>query len=188
MNNKIFIFTIGLCVILLAESIWAINYLGAQNQNKPSLIQEVQEKSLQSKLTLATPNNPVATNLQFPVTLQASPLTDQPIQALDAVVNFDPQIVQVVDINPLLENTIAEYALLNFDNDKGIIKISVILPEQPLNGETAVAQINFLPVNTGQTDIVFAFEKNQTTDSNVVLQNQTIDSLGEVVNLNLNIQ
>jgi len=80
MNNKIFLLTIIFSVILMVESVWAVNYLQAAKKTNQAVLPK-----FNAGLTLVTDTPSPLLNQQFTVSLVAEP-KEKPIQALEAII------------------------------------------------------------------------------------------------------
>ncbi len=217
MNKKELIIAITLSIILIAESIWSLNYLKKAKKTgsnlkpsysfQPPYLQKTSLAELQKaiftqsaskqkkmppadgpQLYLSGEKKNFLTGEEFKIKVELD-LKNKSVQAIDAVVLFDPTRLTINEIAPSIQNQTIEYPQNRFDNQKGEAKISLIFPQEPLTGgQVVVTEISFTALKAGKTNLSFEFEPGQTNDCNVVLYNETDDSLSKVKNLEISIQ
>jgi len=183
-TNKFLVTIISLSTLLIGQSVWAVNKL----QN---VVQSPQPASsvtqISSVMGLTTESSEIKVGQNFEVNLYIQPSPGNKIQALDALINFDKDSLEISQITPLLDNQTAEYPQNKFDNNTGKAWISTIIPQNAISEKTTIARLTFTSLKPGSTTINFDFQKDKTTDSNIVLENRTSDSLDSVQNLTLEI-
>jgi len=189
-TNKFLVAIISLSTLLIGQSVWAVNKLQnlspvSQPVNSPTKTTNLQTSSI---LGLTSEVKEFKAGQSITVDLYVQPASETKVQALDALINFDKDSLAVLKITPLLDSKMAEYPQNKFDNLAGKIWFSAILPKSAIGQRTNIAVLSFTALKPGSTAISFNFQKGKTTDSNVVLENQTTDSLNSVQNLTLNIQ
>lgn len=136
--------------------------------------------------TLALEGPEMVSNGQmFNVTLRAQ--DPHPIGALDAVIDFNPSQVQVIGLDKLVKDPGAEYPQAKFDNSQGTITLSLVMFSDPLEGSREIATIKLQPIAKANAGLNIRFLPGQTTDSNVVLEGSTQDSLSQVSNYKVTI-
>jgi len=123
--------------------------------------------------------------------------------AVDAVIRFDPQFLEVLDLDPELPGVqvtpgviFPRYFALGADNEKGEVRLSgssfsgrVADVGQSFSGAGILGSISFRAKNRGTTKVYFDFQEGRTVDSNVVGgPDQERDLLETVGSANLRIQ
>ncbi len=198
-KNKAFIIILLLAAIIMAESVWALNMVknkkypktASQNSavnNNSSLFKNNPKPENGPKLAIVKQDREnLFVGSDAIAQLVLKPETG-PVQALDAIIRYDPNKLQAYQINPLVNIDGVEFPLMDIDKEKGEIKISMVLFNEPIDQETKIADIYFNVLDSGTAKIWFDFDYGKTTDSNVVLSKDINDSLIEVENLQLNIQ
>lgn len=178
-NNKYFVITLCLAVILMAESVWAVDYLSVTRK------QEVQQQMPGPKLSLSYLEEEVplvGENLTATITVKPE---KKAIQALDAIVYFEKDKLELMQIVPLINAPGAEYPQMKIFEGEGKLAVSLVLFEEPISSPSAIAEIIFKAKQPGVARAWFKFDYGKTTDSNVVLFNDVSDSLVGVENLEL---
>jgi len=184
-TNKFLVTIVSLSTLLIGQSVWAVNKLQNVVQS-PQPNSSVTQTS--SVMGLTTESAGIKVGETFEVDLYIQPSQGNKIQALDTLINFNKDSLEISQITPLLDSQTAEYPQSKFDNNSGKAWISTILPQNTISEKTTIARLAFTALKPGSTEINFDFQKNKTTDSNVVLENKTTDSLDSVQGLTLDIQ
>jgi len=198
-KNTLFLLICILSIIIILEAIWSVNFISDANAKNQinSLVENLLKTEIQPlpqdkpSLSLETEENNISLWQNTTVTVWAVP-DNEPIQALDVIVNFDNNILQATGFTPLVELPGAEYWFNQtgsaFNNEEGKISFGLILPTETISEPTAIAEIYFTALNIGTAKLIFDFEPQKTIDTNVILKNKTFDSLFEVNNLDIIIQ
>jgi hypothetical protein len=195
-KNRFFIIVLILSLIILSESVWAFELIQNSNIQKKQISQKIKTETNNTakipkngpKLALVYDNQKIPyVGSYVNVQLIVKPDTN-PIQALDAVLRYDKDKLDPYQIIPLVDIPGVEFPLLNIDKEKGEIKISMVLFEEPIYQNSNIAEIYLNTLNSGLANIWLDFDYGKTTDSNVVISKDVNDSLIGVENLQLNIQ
>lgn len=197
MNNKFLIPILSLALLLLVGASLALNYFKSGKVRLGGFIPEASsppqsefelkaEAALGPKLSLvsSTANPTLGQNFSVEIFLKPEGKT---VQALDAIILFDQEKLTALNILALVQENDAEYPQIKYDNEAGRLAVSLILPQTPLVEETSIAMIEFQGKQPGETVVGFDFAPGETTDSNVILQDETQDSLSAVENLTINL-
>jgi hypothetical protein len=176
---------VSLSTLLIGQSVWAVNKLQsvAQSPQPSSSVTQIS-----SVMGLTTESTGIKVGQTFEVDLYIQPSQGNKVQALDASINFNKDFLEISQVTPLLDDQTAEYPQNKFDNNSGKVWISTILPQNTISEKTTIARLTFSVLKSGSTVISLNFQKGKTTDSNIVLENETTDSLDSVQGLTLDIQ
>lgn len=167
---------IVLALILVIEAIWAFRFLSSQGKNPIENITSIVPKENIARLSIEPQSVTTTVGEQFTVSVSAD-LAGREINGLDAIIQYDPTYLEVVDSNLetdgiQVENGDMFDSLLynNVDNQAGIISVTAsrISPETPpvsVNGILSV--ISFQALKQGNTKIEFVFDPTTTSTSNV---------------------
>ena len=197
-KNTLFLLICILSIIILLEAIWSVNFIS--NANAEYQLNTLTESLLKTKiepqqdkpsLFLETEENNISLWQNTTITVWAKP-DIKPIQALDVIINFDNNLLQTTNFIPLVQLPSAEYWFNQtgsaFNNEEGKISFGLILPQQTINEPTPIAEIYFTAINPGTARLAFDFEPQKTIDTNVILENETSDSLFKTNNLDIMIE
>lgn len=112
-------------------------------------------------------SNPTSLIINTPTTIEVMFSTTNPISGVDALIHFDPRLIQITGFtdNHLLPVT----PLIDFNNGSGLLRLSqVINPGQPFTGQGSLATIHFTPILGGQTSLSFEFTPGSKADTNAI--------------------
>lgn len=120
-------------------------------------------------------------------TVQMLLSSPQAIDAVDALVSFDPSMISVEKAS---KGEIFEiYPMKSTDNKKGLVKISAASREQFFQGENGVfATLTFKSLSTGETKISYQYETQEESHSDTDVMSQGTDLLRETQDLEVSIQ
>lgn len=110
------------------------------------------------------------------------------LDGADAILRFDPTVLEVVDINP--GTYFSTYPRKTIDNVNGSVKVtgftSSVLP--PLESPQQLFTLNMQAKKAGSYKVTIEFIKDETTLSNLVEHITSKNILGEVENAQVVIQ
>lgn len=107
--------------------------------------------------------------------------------SVDLVVKFDPAFLQPEEKFADTGNIYSEYPAVQVDRKLGLVGISgITVPgSKSFLGSGSFAKLYFKALKQGQTQVNIDFEKDATSDSNVVISKGTEDILGNVTDANI---
>jgi hypothetical protein len=114
-----------------------------------------------------------------------------PTDGTDLVLKYDPQILDASGLNFFRKgNVYPDYPITTVDPNAKTIQISGItsLSQSGFNGAGVFAILNFKAKAAGKTSLMVDFQKDRTTDSNIIESQSAKDILGAVTNLDLNVK
>jgi hypothetical protein len=111
-------------------------------------------------------------------------------QGTDIILRFDPKYMEASTSSIYKGGIYPDYPVISLDNTAGIVKISGLSPttKKTFKGVGIFAFLDFKAKALGKTKISLDFEKNSTSDSNIIEANSAKDILEKVNTLNLTIQ
>ena len=106
------------------------------------------------------------------------------IDAVDCILEFDPESLELTDINPgtIFEN----YPLLISNNNTGEAKLSAASLDNFFQGEGVYASLTFKALKNGQSYLSYQYTPDSSLDTDVMSQGQ--DVLGSVAKLKIQVQ
>lgn len=111
------------------------------------------------------------------------------IDGVDFILQYDPKILEVKDQDIIKGTLFDDYPLAAVDSSRGLVTMSGISNAQ--NGILVSGQfvtINFKAKARGKTALTIDFQKDTTIHSNLVEASTLSNVLGQVNNLEINIQ
>lgn len=197
MTTRFFLTTISLAIIAMMTAVWSLDYMASLEKTGGSTASQAELTGRQNtaggpKLSLILedrdePNFQLGENFTVAVVIYPE---NQSVQAADALLTFDKDKLKIINISPIEygEALPLEYPQYTYNNETGTAAVSVVATGKPItDSATDIAHLIFQAVQPGETTIGFDFEPGKSTDSNLVLENQTQDALTAVENLNLTI-
>lgn len=110
------------------------------------------------------------------------------VDGADLIVSYDPKILEATSGGLVKGKIFDEYPLLSLDEKKGLISISGINSvKKGFAGTGQFASLVFKAKSSGKANLKIQFEKDSTTDSNLVESSSSKDILEVVDNLELQI-
>ena len=194
-TRKKTIILIVLAIFLVIESIWAFNFLSSRSDRENTQIRLIPEQSIAS-LTLNPQNVSIGVGEQFTTVVSAN-LGGREVNGIDAVINYDPQLIEVIDSDILTpgiqiaNGDLFSTLLFNeIDVETGTItitasRISPGIPPLTVNG--ILAAITFQALSPGQAEIQFEFDPTTTSTSNVTEAKTSENILTTVSNATITI-
>lgn len=197
-TRKKTIILIVLGVILAIEALWAFNVLSSKKSPGTTTLSLIPE--LPSKQIAVLSVEPIAVNTlvgeQFTQVISVD-LGEREVNGIDAVILFDPNLLQVVDSDvetPGIQTANGDLfpSLLfnDVDNQEGVVTITAsrISPETPvLSVNGILAAITFEAINPGETSIEIVSDTSSTSTSNVTEAKTSENILTTVVNATITI-
>lgn len=112
-----------------------------------------------------------------------------PTRGTDVILKFDPNYLVASTSSIYKSRIYPQYPQVNLDNKSGTLRISAVSPEtnKTFNGVGTLAFLDFKAKQVGKTKIYVDFEKNNTSDSNIIEAGSSNDILEKVNQLNFNI-
>ena len=109
------------------------------------------------------------------------------IDAVDALVSFDPAMLSVEKAS---KGELFEiYPLKSTDNKKGLVKISAASREQFFQGEDGVyATLTFKSLKAGETELAYQYESKQASHSDTDVMSEGTDLMSAAETLEVTIQ
>lgn len=183
---KIIFLVLGIAILI--EAIYAIKVLTAPLPAPPSSKATTTPQLTGGSMSLSANQN----DLKVGDTVSVAVLFNtggHMLDGADLIVSFDPKILEVSTGGLIKGKSFDEYPLLSADKNKGLISISgVSTIKKGFEGTGVLANIVFKAKAKGQTNLTINFEKNSTSDSNLVEAGTAKDILEKVFNLGLNVQ
>lgn len=176
---------IVLGVVLAGELIWAVVTFVKPAPPLP-VVPKIQPVS-GAKMVLVSPKKSYNVGEVVPVALRVA-TGGRLIDGVDALIKFDPKILEATSGAVRKGVIFPEYPLLSVDPKAGLVKISAITGAKNFSGIGVLANVSFKAKSAGSTKLMIDFEKDQTTDSNVVEVGTTKDVLDEVFNLEITVK
>lgn len=172
-------------VVVVIEVIYAIRTLTLPAPPPPAPKTSIQ--STVAKISLSTYNTVPKINetVAIPVFVDTGTHT---VSGMDLIVKYDPKFLEATPAGLIKGKIFDEYPLKAIDVKNGIISISGVAVAAGFKGSGQFAEINFRAKTAGKTSVIVDFTKDLTTDSNLVDSTNSKDVLGQVDNLELNIQ
>src|SRR3989344_3759616 len=164
-------------VALLAELVWAVVTF-VKPTPPPLPVAKIQPVT-GAKMVLVSPKKSYDTGEIVPVTVRVAS-GGRLIDGVDALIKFDPKVLEATSGAIKKGIIFAEYPLSSVDSKAGLVKISAISSTKSFSGIGVLANISFKAKSAGIAKLMIDFEKDQTTDSNVVEAQSSKDVLDEV--------
>lgn len=174
-----------LAVIILAEVVLALRYLGQRNSSSTTF-QEISG----GKIILVTTKKDIKVGDIVSVDVRVS-TGGHSTEGTDLVLKFDPKAVEILSGKIVPGKIYGEYPMKSVDPKLGQIRISGIaglVNKTSFNGIGVFATLNFKAVKPGKTTLSVDFTPKKTSDSNIIDSQTTQDILEGVTNLDLNIK
>lgn len=172
-------------VALAAELVWAVVTFVKPAPPLPP-VAKIQPVS-GAKMVLVSPKKSYTVGEIVPVALRVA-TGGRLVDGVDALIKFDPKVLEATSGAIKKGIIFTEYPLLSVDPKAGLVKISAISSAKSFSGIGVLANISFKAKSSGTAKLMIDFEKDQTTDSNVVEAQSTKDVLDEVFGLDLSIR
>jgi hypothetical protein len=108
---------------------------------------------------------------------------------VDLVLKYDPKVLEVTPEEISGGNIFQNFPVKNVDSSSGTIQISAISSTsgESFNGIGDFVTINFRTISIGSSEVNVVYTPNQTDDSNVIQQQESIDMLTDVINATINV-
>jgi len=183
MNKKVITILI---IFLFIELVWAAVYLTKKTPQEKQPISQTEPTNQQNPPTLSFSPSTSSPTLDQP--FQIAILIDtkeKSITAADIIISYDPTILQIDETGIAVTNAFPSYPLIKVDSQEGIISITGTTQDpkdSPLEGRKEFVTLTFTPIKQGPTQLSFIFEKDSTTDSNLIEPTQIKDILEKVEN------
>lgn len=174
-------------VIILAEVVYAVKVLSSPSPALLPADKKIIVKA-EGKISLTTPKKAYAVNDAIPVSVTVNS-GGHNLDGADLIVRFDPKILEASSGSLIKGQIFDEYPLLSADTQSAMISVSgVNSTGAGFNGTGQFVTFNFKAKTKGRTSLIIDYVKNSTSDSNLVEKETSKDVLGNVDNLELNIQ
>ncbi len=173
-DNYFFWAILAICILIIGESVWVVNKFVSQTsfssptEKVKELVQPQAEKSKEVEISLQGESQ-IAVNELTELRLKIKGLQEGKILGADFVLNYDPELVKIVDQDATkagtqvktFETGLGEVARNLVEEEKGRIVISLVnLNEEGAaikqDEEFTLATIGFVPL--AEKDIKFAFQ------------------------------
>ncbi len=177
---------IVLGVIIAVEVIFAVRTLTKPLPPPPAKLQPISG----GKIVLLSPGKSYKVGDSVFVTIRVA-TGGRATNGTDLVLNYDPKILEASTSGAIRPGKIySDYPILTVDPKTGTIRISgtTSAGSKAFNGIGVFATLNLKAISAGDTTLKVDFQKDSTTDSNVVESSTTKDILEEVFNLEVNVQ
>lgn len=169
-------------VVLLIEIIFAIKTLTKPLPPPPPKLQPLTG----AKLVLVSPKTSYNVGDTVPVTVRLA-TGGRSTTGTDLILKFDPKVLEATQGAIRRGSIYEEYSVTQLDS-KGTVTVSGISSQKGYNGIGLFGSVIFKAKAKGQTKISIDFQKDSTTDSNVVEAGTAKDILDQVFNLDLTIR
>lgn len=168
--------------ILLIEVIFAVKILAKPLPPPPPKIAPLTG----AKIVLVSPKTTYNKGETVPVTVRLT-TGGRNTSGVDVILRFDPKILEASASGIKRGNIYQEYPVASLD-PQGVVSVSGISVNKDFSGVGVFANVIFTAKASGQTSVKVDFQKDSTTDSNVVETGTTKDILDQVFNLDLTIK
>lgn len=181
---KLIFIVLGL--IIAAEVIFAVRTLTKPLPSPPAKLQPISG----GKVVLLSPSKSYKVGEAIRVTIRVA-TGGRATNGTDVVLNYDPKILEASTSGAIRPGKIySDYPILTADQKTGTIRVSgtTSAGSKAFNGIGIFATLNLKAISAGDTTLRVDFQKDSTTDSNIVESSTTKDILEEVFNLDLKVQ
>lgn len=181
-----------LSVVIVGELIWGVWYI---SQPIPKVSQEQGMKntfasqSFPASIILVSPQEKVSAGENLIVDVIVSTASN-PTYGTDLQIKYDPKFLtlegKATDFTS--GDQYAEYLNISVDNQKGEASVSGISNPPENDGKNgSFGSLKFKVKQAGTTAVSVVFKKGSTSDSNVIATDTSQDILGQVTNLEVEI-
>lgn len=186
-SPKIIFIILG--VVILIEVVFAVKALTAPFPTPSSPPQSAvakQPSDARISLTSTRLNYAVGEIIKVVVAVNTG---GRLIDGVDLIVRFNPQVLEIAPGGLSKGKIFSEYPLLSQDDKTGLISISGVSGvKESFTGQGEFAILTLKAKLPGRTTLAIDFQKGTTTTSNLVESATSKNILGNVDNLELNIQ
>lgn len=169
-------------IVLVIELFFAIKTLSQPTPPPPPKLAPLTG----AKIVLVSPETSYNVGDTVPVAIRLTTGGRSTI-GTDLILKFDPKILEATQGAVKRGSIYQEYPVTQLDS-KGTVRISGISTQNGYNGIGVFGSVIFKAKVKGQTRVAVDFQKDSTTDSNVVEAGSTKDILDQVFNLELTIR
>ena len=169
---------LSLLVVFIIETGWAIWYLRSAKQETGNRRQEISEIKSSISLSLNPLTGKFPADKEFSVAIVLS-TGQKPTVGADAILEYDPEKLEIVAVVP---GEIFDFYPLLKTEEKKVLISAVSQGKKTFSGQGILAQLTLKGKNPGEAKLRFNFEKGETIDSNVAIENKVNDGLEEVKN------
>lgn len=184
LSKKLLLGLFGL--IILAELIWAGVYVFNMNNQSDSAPQA--SSPIITKVELTSDKNQVKIGEEFTVSINI--VSDYLTDGVDLIINFDPELLSVEtageDKAPVVLGALYQDFPVN-KIEAGKITVSGITDGEGVLANGLFGSVIFKTKKAGQTSVGLDFQKDNTTDTNVIEKGTGKDILMDVKNVNITI-
>lgn len=185
-HPKIIFVVLGL--VILIEIIYAVKVLSSPVAPPPPKTTQAAIVSSGGSISLNSPKTSYKVKEVVAVTVDIN-TGGKRIGGADLIIRFDPKVLEATPAGLLAGPTFDEYPLKFVDAKNGLISISGISSSgNGFSGSSLFATLNFRAKAAGTTPLTVEYQKDSTTDSNLVEISSSKDILENVRNLQLTVQ
>lgn len=175
-NSKILL--VGLAIIIVLESIWAISYIKSSQTIKLPIVTKLSQKPKEKIASLTLKPQTVQTSIgqSFEISIVAD-MSNRTVNGIDAVIKYDGQMLELTDNSDELPGIQAvtgdlfQTLLVNSaDPVEGKITLTgsrISTTQEPIKGTGTFARITFSPKQAGNTVVEILFDPDKTNLSNI---------------------
>ncbi|MBI2019115.1 hypothetical protein HYS95_00410 [Candidatus Daviesbacteria bacterium] len=186
LNPKVIFIILG--IVVLVEIVYAVKVLTSPVAPPPSRATQAVSASSGGAITLNSAKTTY--KVKEPVSVSVDISTGgKRIGGGDVIIRFDPKVLEATPAGLVTGQVFGEYPLKSVDPKAGVIAISGISSsEEGFSGSGQFAIVNFRAKAAGTTPLTIEYQKDSTTDSNLVEISTSQDILENIRNLQLTIQ
>jgi len=175
-NNKKALIFVAVSFFVVVELIWGINYLKTVPQ--PTAPVEAETGALLG-FSPAQKTAGVGEEFEVELTLDTKGVETS---GTDVIINYDPTTVEVLNVRPGI--LYQKYPVNEVDAAAGKIGFSAVAtPPKTFSGKGTLTYLKLKALKAGTATLSIEFEKDETTDSNVVQAGSGgKDTLDKVIN------
>lgn len=187
-----------LAIVIVIESLWAVSYIKSTNMIKLPLITQLIQipKEKIASLSLEPVSLQTQVGSQFEVSVNVD-MKDRTVNGIDAVIKYNPQMLEVVDSDnetagtQAQTGTIFKTLLVNqADPIDGKIVLTgsrISTSQEPIKGTGTFAKISFIAKQAGNTNLEILFDSKKTNLSNVTESKTSKNILTDIENAQITI-
>lgn len=174
--------------IILFELIYAVKVLNTPVASQSQKKTQAAVKTSGGTISLNSAKTSYKVKEQVSVTIGVE-TGGKVVGGADVIIHFDPKVLEATPSAILEGKIFGEYPLKSVDNKNGLISISGITTSgEGFTGLGEFATLNLRAKAVGNTSLTVEYQKNSTTDSNLVEAATSKDVLENIRNLQLTVQ